>query len=295
MKTRAGIYIGRFLSWIGKSLLNPGLVTLLILSRLLRVERRLMWKPFHVPSPNEDDLLPTNNTVWDSQARKPIKTIQRHPANVSPSVTLGAFQRNCQCAILFTRALTWETETYNAGLPPSVESFAELDIATRNLIQAMVTQASTWGEYYECFATCTWSVSPLCPFSGLTNTYSSLLLLLYCSYLCTIDASHIDTSTSNVEVLKAIAGINFTIRIIADTTTDLNAHLARQPGMLATCSPVTPFSAYHSLAALSNFEHVIPESDIRFHDIYSSLHFFAKRWGVAGEFDSTCIVGVMRY
>lgn len=54
--------------------------------------------------------------------------------------------------------------------------------------------------------------------------------------------------------------------------------------MLATCSPVTPFSAYHSLAALSNFEHVIQESDIRFHDIYSSLHFFAKRWGVAGEF-----------
>jgi len=239
---------------------------LLIVDRLLRVERRLMWKPFHVPSPTEDDLLPTSNTVWDSQARKPVKTIQRHPANVSPSVTLGAFQRNCQCAILFTRALTWETETYNAGLPPSVESFAELDVATRNLVQAMVTQASTWGEYYECFATCT-----------------CLLLLLYCSYLCTISPSAISTSTTNVEVLKAISGINFTIRIIADTTTDLNAHLARQPGMLATCSPVTPFSAYHSLAALSNFEHVIPESDARFHDIYSSLHFFAKRWGVAGQ------------
>lgn len=153
---RAEIYTGRFSSWIGRHLLTPESGKLLILFRLLRVERRLMWKPFHVPSPTEDDLLPTNNTVWDSQARKPIKTIQRHPANVSPSVTLGAFQRNCQCAILFTRALTWETETYNAGLPPSVESFAELDIATRNLIQAMVTQASTWGEYYECFATCTW-------------------------------------------------------------------------------------------------------------------------------------------
>lgn len=127
-------------------------------------------------------------------------------------------------------------------------------------------------------------MSPSSSTRTLPLTLLSLLLLLYCSYLCTISPSAISTSTTNVEVLKAISGINFTIRIIADTTTDLNAHLARQPGMLATCSPVTPFSAYHSLAALSNFEHVIPESDARFHDIYSSLHFFAKRWGVAGEF-----------
>jgi hypothetical protein len=85
-----------------------------------------------------------------------------------------------------------------------------------------------------------------------------------------------------VEVLKAITGINFTIRIIADTTRDLNQHLARQPELLATCSPITPFSAYHSLVALSNFDYVIWEADSRFHDIYSTLHFFAKRWGVAG-------------
>lgn len=147
-----------------------------------------------------------------------------------------------------------------------MDSFAELDVSTRALIEAMVMQASTWGEYYECFATCT-----------------CLLLLLYCSYLCTIDASSIHTSSSNVEVLKAIAGINFTIRIIADTTTDLNNNLARNPGLLTTCSPITPFSAYHSLAALSNFDYVIPDADARFHDIYSSLHFFAKRWGVAGK------------
>ncbi|KFH41711.1 hypothetical protein ACRE_075970 [Hapsidospora chrysogenum ATCC 11550] len=239
---------------------------LLIVDRLIRVERRLVWKAFNVPSPTDDDLLPTTNIVWDHQAQGPVRTVLRHPAGVSPTVTLGAFQRNCQCAILFTRALTWEAETYHAGRPPGVDSFAELDIATRALVQAMVTQASTWGEYYECFATCT-----------------CLLLLLYCSYLCTIDAANIHSSTSNVEVLKAIAGINFTIRIIADTTTDLNEHLARRPALLATCSPVTPFSAYHSLAALSNFEHVIPEADARFHDIYSSLHFFAKRWGVAGQ------------
>lgn len=225
-----------------------------------------MLKPFHVPSPVEDDLLPITNIVWDHHTQTPVRRIQRHPACVSPSVTLGAFQRNCQCAILFTRAVSWENETYNAGKPPSVDSFQELDVSTRALIEAMLLQASTWGEYFECFATCT-----------------SLLLLLYCSYLCTIDASNIHTTSSNVEVLKAIAGINFTIRIIADTNTDLNNHLARRPDLLSNLSPITPFSAYHSLSALSNFEHVIPDSDARFHDIYSSLHFFAKRWGVAGQ------------
>jgi len=239
---------------------------MLIVDRLIRFERRLMWKEFHVPSPVEDDLLPTTNYVWNEQTGSPVRVVQRHPAGISPSVPLGAFQRNCQCAILSTRALVWQTETYNSGRPPSVASFAELDVATRSLVEAMVLQASTWGEYYECFATCT-----------------CLLLLLYCSYLCTIRPSEIYTNTNNLEVLKAIAGINFTIRIIADTTRDLNQHLARQPEMLATCSPVTPYSAYHSLAALSNFEHVIWEADTRFHDIYSTLHFFAKRWGVAGQ------------
>lgn len=113
----------------------------------------------------------------------------------------------------------------------------------------------------------------------------SLLLLLYCRYLDTIDSANIHNDTSNVEVLKAIAGINFTVRIIADTTTDLNDHLARRPDLLAPCSPVTPYSAYHCLKVLSSFEHVIPDADQRFHDVYSSLHFFAKRWGVAGMSD----------
>jgi hypothetical protein len=35
---------------------------------------------------------------------------------------------------------------------------------------------------------------------------------------------------------------------------------------------------------LSHLEHLIPEADTRFHNIFASLHFFAKRWGVAGKF-----------
>jgi hypothetical protein len=118
-----------------------------------------MGMPFHVPSPVEDDLLPTVNYVWDHRLQAPARVVLHHPAGVGAHVTLGAFQRNCQCAILFTRALSWETESFGSGTPLSLDSFAEIDVATRSLIEAMVHQATTWGEYYECFATCTWYVS----------------------------------------------------------------------------------------------------------------------------------------
>ena len=137
-------------------------------------------------------------------------------------------------------------------------------------------------------------VSPFCPqlqlfmrnsldLDRVIHINRSLLLLLYGRFLRTIPSSTIHNATSDVQILKAIAGINFTVRIINDTTTDLNDHLARRPDLLAPCSPVTPYSAYYCLRVLSDFEHVIPNADARFHDIYSSLHFFAKRWGVAGE------------
>ncbi|CAM1500924.1 Fc.00g100860.m01.CDS01 [Cosmosporella sp. VM-42] len=239
---------------------------LFVLDRLIHVDCNLTNMPLHVTHPAPDDLLPTTNLVWTKDSQTPTTTVQRHPASVSPSVPVGPFQRNCQCAILYTQALSgW------SNVP--LDDFSELDVATRALVEAMVWQASRWGDFYECFATCT-----------------CLLIYIYCRYLRTIDSNNIHPATSDVNALKAIAGLNFTVRIIADTTTDLNDQFARRPQLLAPSSPVTPYSAYHCLMVLSNFEHVIPEADVRFHAIYSSLHFFAKRWGVAvqlvGRMDS---------
>ncbi|KAH7326011.1 hypothetical protein B0I35DRAFT_123904 [Stachybotrys elegans] len=231
---------------------------LLIVDRLLHAECRIMTLPFHVAAPVEDDLLPTINVIWDKHSQTPNTSIQHHPASVQPSVSLGIFQRLSQCAILLTRAI--ELDQAPSG-PQSVGAFSELDVATRALIEAMFWQASRWGEYQECFATCT-----------------CVLLQIYCHHLHTIPAAQIHPHTSNVDVLKAIAGLNFTVRIITDTTTDLNDHLSRRPDLLAPCCPVTPYSAYHCLRILGNLEHIIPDADTRFHDIYSSLHFFAKRW-----------------
>lgn len=113
-------------------------------------------------------------------------------------------------------------------------------------------------------------------------TSSSLLLFVYCRYLCTVHSDAIHLGTSDVGTLKAIAGLNFTVRMINDATVDLNDQVIVRPHILAPCSPVTPYSAYHCLMVLSNFGHVIPDADERFHGIYCSLHFYARRWGVAG-------------
>lgn len=236
--------------------------SMLVLDRLVHVDCSLIHMPLQVPAPAADDLLPTTHIGWTNHLQN--RMIQRNPASVAASVPVGPFQRNCQCAMLYTKALSPSPES---GAPDAmVANFVELDIAIRSLVEAMILQASRWGDFFECFATCT-----------------CLLLFLYCRQLRTVDSTTIHHATTDVTALKAIAGLNFTIRIIADTTTDLNDQLARRPHLLASCSPLTPYSAYHCLMVLSNFEHVIPDADARFHAIFSSLHFFAKRWNVAGQ------------
>lgn len=138
-------------------MVNDGLLTLDC--RLMHVEHQLMWMPLQAPNPTEDDLLPTTNLSWDNHRQMPLITLARYPANVSPNVVVGPFQRLCQCALLFTRALVWEFKSYELSNPTRMESFNDLDVATRALIEAMLRQQSTnWGEYFECFSTCTWYV-----------------------------------------------------------------------------------------------------------------------------------------
>ena len=248
---------------------------LFVVDRLIHVECRLMWMPLHVPSPANTDLLPSISLGWHelSSTHAPSNNGSGSPfqqphysANTRPSVPLGVFQRVAQCAILLDKALDWDKGACGPGGLPGMNSFTELDVQARALIEAMVCQASQVGEYYACFATCT-----------------CILLLVYCRFLCTIDPATIHNQSSNVEVLKAIAGINFTVRMIVDTTIDLNGHLACRPDLLDSSSPVTTYSAYHSLRVLSNFDHIITDARNHFHDIYSSLHFFGKKWAVAGH------------
>ena len=183
--------------------------------------------------------------------------------------------------MLYARCLTWEADTYTPNRPPTATPPPELERETRSLIEGMIAQVPQWGDHYACFAILT-----------------SLLLFLYRRALQTLDPQalkslldangHSPTDQhhhhQDVEVAKAVAGVNFTVRIIADTTSDYNEYLSHRPERLAPCPPVTPFSAYQCLKTLNEYESIIPDADRRFHDIYSSLHFFAKRWGVGGEY-----------
>lgn len=127
--------------------------SLLVLDRLIHVDCSLTRMPLQVPSPAADDLLPTTNLVWNNQSQQPARVIQRHPASVAPSVTLGPFQRNCQCAMLYSKAFS---PSQPGSADALLDDFVELDISTRALVEAMVMQQSRWGDFYECFATCTW-------------------------------------------------------------------------------------------------------------------------------------------
>lgn len=128
--------------------------SLFVLDRLVHVDCFIIQMPLQVQSPAPDDLLPMTNLVWNNQFPTPTRTVQRHPASVAPFVPLGPFQRNCQCAMLYTKAFA----PGHGGPGSVVDDFVELDIATRALVEAMVLQASRWGDFYECFATCTWYV-----------------------------------------------------------------------------------------------------------------------------------------
>ncbi|KAJ4267070.1 hypothetical protein NW762_003168 [Fusarium torreyae] len=83
--------------------------SLFVLDRLIQTEYSLGHMPHQIPSaivspPAADDLLPTNHLFWYDEDQSPYYVTQRYPADTTFSVPVGAFQRNCQYAMLCTRA-----------------------------------------------------------------------------------------------------------------------------------------------------------------------------------------------
>jgi hypothetical protein len=122
-----------------------------------------MWMPLHVTSPEANDLLPSTSLAWDDSAGLAASSSdpnpafhQHYPVSIRPSVPFGVFQRVAQCAILLDKALEWDKGACEITGMPGMNSFTDLDVQARALIEAMVCQASQVGEYYACFATCTW-------------------------------------------------------------------------------------------------------------------------------------------
>ncbi|KAL9570464.1 hypothetical protein ACKAV7_005395 [Fusarium commune] len=169
--------------------------SLLILDRLIHIDSNLTHIPLQVAAPADDDLLPTINIVWDHKNQTQTRTIQRNPANEAPSVPLGAFQRKCQWARLYTEVLCPQPKSDGAeGLQ---NSLMQLHVFTQALLEAMVLQANHWGGFHEAIAC------------------SSCLLLLICSrQLQTLNSAATNVELSGMPVSKIISALNFAIRII---------------------------------------------------------------------------------
>ncbi|CAG7561809.1 unnamed protein product [Fusarium equiseti] len=81
--------------------------SLFVLDCLIQTDYSLLHELHRIPPPvvtppMADDLLPTNHLLrYDDHS--PYYVSQRYPADTAFSVPVGIFQRNCQCAMLYTR------------------------------------------------------------------------------------------------------------------------------------------------------------------------------------------------
>ncbi|KAL9561366.1 hypothetical protein ACKAV7_014721 [Fusarium commune] len=124
--------------------------SLLVLDCLVHIDSNLTHIPLQVAAPTDDDLLPTTNVVWDNKTQTQTRTIQRNPANEPASVPLGAFQRKCQLARLYTEVLCPQPRFHGAGTLQN--SLAQLHIFTHAVLDAMVLQSNHWGGFHEAIA-----------------------------------------------------------------------------------------------------------------------------------------------
>ncbi|KAL9564976.1 hypothetical protein ACKAV7_010890 [Fusarium commune] len=138
---------------------------LLVLDRLVHIDSNLTHIPLQVTAPADDDLLPTINIVWDNKTQKQTRTIQRNPAKDAPSVPLGAFQRKCQWARLYTEALCLRPKSNDTEVLQN--SLAQLHVYTQALLEAMVLQVNHWGGFHEAIACSSWHVPQVTFFQSL--------------------------------------------------------------------------------------------------------------------------------
>ncbi|KAL9561345.1 hypothetical protein ACKAV7_014700 [Fusarium commune] len=236
--------------------------SLLVLDRLIHIGSNLTHIPLQVAAPTDDDLLPTTNIVWDNKTQTQTRTIQRNPANEVPSVPLGAFQRKCQWARLYTEVLCPQPKFNGAGALQN--SLAQLHVFTHALLEAMVLQSNHWGGFHEAIA------------------YSSCLLLLICSrQLQTLNSATTNVEPSNVPISEVILALNFAIQITTNNTMDFNNQLSHRPYLLSVCSPVIPYSIHYCLTTLRDFNHLILDADVHFDNMFGFLLALVRHYGIA--------------
>ncbi|KAL0942309.1 fungal specific transcription factor [Colletotrichum truncatum] len=236
---------------------------LVIMDKISHEQSATLWTPLQMDMPSEDDLLPTEHYLWDNEQNGTIKMCKRYPVTIPASVRVGAFQRSCQAAILLGYAAAWEVASSEQEEPPSVYSFIQLESATRQLIEALITRSETWGENLNTYALC-----------------ASLFCLLFYSFMYSAnrpDAPSRDPET-DMEMKKAVAGINFTISLVIDGSKGIFNAYSNREDVLEHCAPVWPYAQYHTMQLLFHYEALLEDAESRMAEVRQSVESTAKRW-----------------
>ncbi|WYZ41771.1 hypothetical protein EsH8_V_000666 [Colletotrichum jinshuiense] len=236
---------------------------LFIMDKVSHEQSATLWTSLQMDMPSDDDLLPTEHYLWDNERNITFKTIKRYPVTIPASVRVGAFQRSCQAAILLGYAIHWEAANAEVDETPSVYSFVQLETATRSLIEALITRSETWGENLNTYALC-----------------ASLFCLLFYSFL--YSANRPDTPArdpeTDMEMKKAVAGINFTIGLVIDGSNGIFNAYADHDEVLENCAPVWPYAQYHTMQLLFHYEALLEDAETRMAVVRQSVECTAKRW-----------------
>ncbi|OLN85527.1 hypothetical protein CCHL11_05768 [Colletotrichum chlorophyti] len=221
---------------------------LVIMDKISHEQSATLWSPLQMDMPSDDDLLPTEHHLWDNERNATVKTVKRYPANIPASVRVGAFQRSCQAAILLGYAATWESAISEQDELPSVDSFVQLESATRNLIEALITRSETWSENL--------------------NTYA----------LCARPGAPARDPETDMEMKKAVAGINFTIGLVIDGSNGIFNAYANRDDVLEHCAPVWPYAQYHTMQLLFHYEALLEDAESKMAEVRQRVESTAKRW-----------------
>ncbi|KAK2025285.1 hypothetical protein LX32DRAFT_66502 [Colletotrichum zoysiae] len=236
---------------------------LVIMDKITHEQAATLWTPLQMDMPSEDDLLPTEHYLWDNDRNKTVKTIKRYPVTIPASVRVGAFQRSCQAAILLGYAAHWEAANAETDEPPSVYSFVQLELAVRNLIEALITRSETWSENLNAYAMC-----------------ASLFCLLFYSFLYYANrpGTPARDPETDVEMKKAVAGIKFTIGLMIDGSNGIFNAYSTHEEVLERCTPVWPYAQYHTMQLLFHYEALLENAESMMAEIRQSVESTTKRW-----------------
>ncbi|KAK1989949.1 hypothetical protein LX36DRAFT_449755 [Colletotrichum falcatum] len=248
---------------------------LVIMDKITHEEASTLWTPLQMDMPSDDDLLPTEHYLWDNDRNESVKVVKRYPVTIPASVRVGAFQRSCQAAILLGYAKNWEMVNAETEEPPSIYSFVPLELAARNLIEALITRSETWSENLNTYALC-----------------ASLFCLIFYSFLYyhanSPDAPVRDPET-DMEMKKAVAGIKFTIGLVIDGSNGIFNAYPNSEEALEHCAPVWPYAQYHTMQILFHYGALLEDAESLMAEVRQSVEITTKRWACSrwllGEFD----------